>query len=127
MQTWNKGKPADRVAWGTGRMAFLAHLAAITNLIDAGCPTTAIYEQLKHSLAGLSYNQFSFHVRKHFGSTSKQVGRKRTMTRPSIDSAATKSVVTLARRTTNYDRPTSTEEPIKFIPGPRMPNPKDIY
>jgi hypothetical protein len=46
---------------GVGRVAFIAHLAAITAELDAGWPIKAVYENRKDRL-GMSYAQFTRYV-----------------------------------------------------------------
>jgi hypothetical protein len=57
------GKPA-RLPWGTGRIALLARLNAITSDLAAGWPMTAIYKRHMAGL-GISYSGFCKLVRRH--------------------------------------------------------------
>ena len=57
------GKPS-RVPWGTGRIALLARLDAITLDLAAGWPMTAIYKRHMAGL-GISYSGFCKLVRRH--------------------------------------------------------------
>ena len=54
---------SERVAWGTGRVVVRANLRTIQGLLDEGWPLTTVYQRVKNSLAGVSYRQFSEHVR----------------------------------------------------------------
>ena len=46
---------------GIGRVAFLAHRAAIQQAVDEGWPLTAIYEKYKSELS-ITYSQFARYV-----------------------------------------------------------------
>ena|GEM_PF-2851221 len=54
----------NRLAWGVGRIFFMAHFERIQKLVDAGYSNLAIYQKLEGKLGGLSYSQFSHHIRK---------------------------------------------------------------
>jgi hypothetical protein len=53
--------PDRRRMKGVGRVAFIAHLAEITEELDAGWPIKAVYENLEERL-GMSYAQFTRYV-----------------------------------------------------------------
>ena len=50
-----------RVAWGLGRIIFLAYAERIQKLLEAGYSHLAIYQKYEAKLGGLSYSQFSHH------------------------------------------------------------------
>lgn len=53
-----------RVPWGIGRIIFLAHAERIQKLLEAGYSHLSIYQKYEAKLGGLSYSQFSHHIRK---------------------------------------------------------------
>lgn len=55
------------VAWGEGRIAFLAHKADIEEKINLGWPLAKIYRDFEGKLLGLSYPGFSRAVRQYLG------------------------------------------------------------
>jgi hypothetical protein len=67
-----RSQPSVRISWGTGRVSFKKHLPFIQQQIESGSPLTAVYERIKESLAGMSYNAFTYHARKHFASAVVQ-------------------------------------------------------
>lgn len=101
---------SDRVAWGAGRVAFRANLPTIQDQLNAGWATSTVYRRIQSSLAGLSYRAFTKHVRKQFGPATKLATTKHQ--------AATAPVV---------EKPKALGQPQQFRPGPRIPDPKDLY
>ena len=93
----NKGK----VAWGMGRVIFLANVEQIHQLWIAGYTNTSIYQKLHKKLGGLSYSQFSHHLRKRFSEPSKTTQPSQGVYRPA----------SLAR----------------YRQGPTTPNPTTLY
>ncbi len=65
-----------RVAWGTGRIVVRANLSTIQDLLADGWPMTTIYQRLIDSLGGVSYRQFTEHVRGRLRSTVKRATKK---------------------------------------------------
>jgi len=51
--------------WGSGRVAFLVHLAQVQAEVSAGWSLTAIYDKRKDELSGLQYRQFIRYVRRY--------------------------------------------------------------
>ncbi|MGI0086078.1 MAG: hypothetical protein ACREBQ_13445 [Nitrososphaerales archaeon] len=122
-------KHVDRVAWGVARVAFLANLPTIQEQLNAGWPMSATYQRAKSSLGGMSYRAFTKLVGKYFGPTLRQPIRKYEAAKQIISSAATASVVAsqAQRGSVNDEKPRDPGRPARFRPGPRIPNPKDIY
>jgi hypothetical protein len=120
---------SDRVAWGTGRVAFRANLPTIQDMLAAGWPMSTVYQRVKGSLAGVSYRQFTTHVRKHFHSARRQPGRTYEARTDFIESAETAPAVKVPehRRSANDEKPKATGRAAKFQPGPRVPDPKQLY
>ena len=70
-QHTDEKKSENRLAWGRGRMAFMAQQARIAKMLGEGWPQTMIYKELEPHLNGLSYSQFSMHIRKNILKTQK--------------------------------------------------------
>ena len=142
-------KRFDRVAWGAGRIAFNSHLPFIQKQIDAGWPMTAVYKQIKDSLAGMSYNLFTYHARKHFTSTSGQCRKKREAFKGFAESADRVSHIEplVERGSANDEKPQTPEQhptiarknesPTSkfrstsafrgFVPGPKVPDLNELF
>jgi len=139
---------SERVAWGTGRVVVRANLRAIQGLLDEGWPLTTVYQRVKNSLAGVSYRQFSEHVRRHLRSTSKQPTKKQAPTQSNVLAQTTSIVESSAQRgSANGEKPqtpeqtatiarrdesqtkkiTSTSAFRGFEPGPKVPDLKDLF
>jgi len=97
-----------RIAWGLGRVAFLASLEKIREEVNGGWPLSQIYKKHEKSLAGMSYPQFTRHVRKHI-----RAGHPRTVEKSEKrETVKTKGM---------------TVEPKQFKPSPKVPNPADLF
>ncbi len=119
---------SERVAWGTGRVVVRANLRVIQGLLEEGWPLTTVYQRVKNSLAGVSYRQFSEHVRRHLRSTSKQPMKKHAPPQSNVLAQTTSIVESSAQRgTANGEKPKPSGQSAIFRPGPRIPDPKDIY
>jgi hypothetical protein len=101
---------SDRVAWGAGRVAFRANLPTIQDELNAGWPMSTVYRRIQSSLAGLSYRAFTKLASKHCRPATKLATKQYHV--------ATAPVV---------EKPKPFGEPQKFRPGPRIPDPKDLY
>ncbi len=106
----DQGNRSERVAWGAGRVAFRANLPTIRDQLNAGWPMSTVYRRIQSSLAGLSYRAFTKLVSKQF--------------RPATKLATTKHQAATAQV---GEKPKALGEPPKFRPGPRIPDPKDLY
>lgn len=121
---------SERIAWGAGRIAFRSRLSFIQQQVEAGSPLTAIYEQIKDSLAGMSYNAFTYHARKHLAIAVKQRRKGYDPVQESVVSFApftrieSSSIQKGSASKTNINTP---GKPAKFRPGPRVPDPRDLY
>jgi len=103
------GKNKGRIPWGTGRIYFLAHKDTIEALMLQGWPLKHIYSHLATQLNGLSYPMFTLHVKRFLGSSK--------FTTPTLQTPSTEI------QTTTKPAPIA-----KFYrPGPRIPDPKDLY
>ena len=112
---------SGRIAWGTGRIAFNAHWPFIQQQIDAGCPMTAVYKQIHDSLAGMSYNVFTYHARKRFTPTAKNWRmryRRSSSAQTSINADNNQSQTTGAISTSVFRG---------FVPGPKVPNLDELF
>lgn len=120
---------SERVAWGTGRVAFRANLPTIEKLLDDGWPMTAVYQRVKDSLAGLSYNQFTYHVRQQFPSGHKRRETKQNASKPSLQTDEAISVTETAMEGLAHDEKpkAAAGKPSKFQPGPKLPDPSKLY
>jgi len=123
-----KGR-SKRVAWGTGRVVVRANLSAIQDLLADGWPLTTIYQRLKDSLGGVSYRQFAEHVRTQLRSKAEHATKERHAIGVMDSTNETASVGTSLVQKWIADRKKSENpgRPAKFQPGPRIPDPKDIY
>jgi Family of unknown function (DUF5338) len=108
-------KEKSRLEWGSGRVAFLAHQEQIRQMITAGHPQRHIYNQLEKELGGLSYSQFSWHVRK------KLLDQK---TVPVL--APDEPVKAEPERAHEKPKKPGTGT-TRFKPGPRVPDPSQLY
>ena len=120
---------STRTAWGKARIAFRANRLAIKELLDADWPLTTIYQQAQDSLAGVSYSQFTFLVRKNFPSISQRRGGNDKPTSQSIASTEISSDIRspIQRESAKNEKPSAPGSPAKFKPGPRLPDPKLLY
>jgi hypothetical protein len=120
---------STRTAWGKARIAFRANRLAIKELLDADWPLTTIYQQAQDSLAGVSYSQFTFLVRKNFPSISQRRGGNDKPSSQSIASTEMSSDIRspIQREAAKNDKPSAPGSPAKFKPGPRLPDPKLLY
>jgi hypothetical protein len=114
-----------RVAWGTGRVVVRANLSEIQELLATGWPLTTVFRRMNGSLGGVSYRQFAEHVRRELRSNAKDT-TKEQRTIGDMDSTNEKASL-VQQRLANRERSENPGRPAKFQPGPRVPNPKDIY
>src|SRR6185437_3341939 len=123
------GRPRKRVAWGVGRVVFRAKLANIQDQLNAGWPMSTIYHRLEDSLAGLSYRAFTKLVNKYCGSSHRPTIRRTetlaSSAQPHLVSQITQPSAPQGR--SNGKNITAPGKPTRFQPGPRNPNPADIY
>ena len=118
-----------RVAWGAGRVAFRASLADIQDQLNAGWPMSTVHRRLQGSLAGLSYRGFVKLAAKYLSSAPKQRTRKNDVTNQSAQSAGLARIAEpiTVREQTNDNKTITPGKPAKFRPGPRIPDPRDLY
>jgi hypothetical protein len=118
-----------RVAWGTGRIVVRANLSTIQDLLADGWPMTTIYQRLIDSLGGVSYRQFTEHVRGRLRFTVKQATKKQHAIGVVDSTNEAASVGTSPLRTwiANREKSENPQRLAKFQPGPRVPDPKDLY
>lgn len=116
---------SQRLHWGIGRVAMYANLETIKDRLGQGYPKTLIYNELKDRLGGLSYSQFVAHVRKmsaDSGSIPKNFSQKIDEPETTINKG-----FNLDERGKHEKRKTSAGKPSKFTPGPRIPDPSQLY
>lgn len=115
-------KPSsNRKAWGTGRVVIRAHLPTIQKMLADGHPLTAIYQHIKESLAGLSYNAFTYQARKHF--QDSEPNTKKTGTKPP---AETPLLNNTSLETELPTKPAANLFP-NYQPGPKEPDIKELF
>jgi len=112
-----ENKSESRLPWGMGRIAFTAQRERIEAMLSQGYPKTMIYSELEPHLNGLSYTQFNTLIRKKIGG--------------SIPRQSNKSVIPQENREEKAHEENSNDKPIsttkKYQPGPRIPNPSELY
>lgn len=69
----------EKKPWGSARVPFVTNLKTIQERIEIGQPLSQIHSEFQDRLEGMSYDQFTYYVRKYL----KQK-------KPSIDRAASK-------------------------------------
>ena len=100
------------VAWGEGRIAFLAHKADIQEKINLGWPLAKIYRDFQDRLIGLSYPGFSRAVREYLG-----------VSKPRNTKATIPAMATLEKKEISQ----KTAPPMSFFQkGDREPNPDNL-
>lgn len=119
----------ERVAWGAGRVVFRANLADIQVQLNEGWPMSTVYHRLRNSLGGLSYRAFTKLVNQHFRQAPKQVIRDyETISQGSESDGLARIGESATRRAQANDKKTNTSgRSAKFRPGPRIPDPRDLY
>ena len=122
--TKDKKNTENRLAWGRGRMAFIAQQEHIAKMIAEGWPQTMIYKELEPHLNGLSYSQFSVHIRKNI-LNSQKVGASR----PEPGATATAIPVPDTPMKPSTMESTSIKKAgfKSFVPGPKDPDPKELW
>lgn len=103
---------SNRIHWGVGRVAFHANQSEIEKLLQAGWSVTQVHVQLKNSLGGLSYRQFADYVSRKLPDAQPWRQRAPGTARSWRAEASRASATLLAKH---------------FIPGPRVPDLKDLY
>jgi len=102
---------SKRAMWGDGRIIFAAHAEIILQLIACGWSIRKIHQEYNDTLSGLSYQQLAYYLQKE-----KQKVQSQQTT--STEQAIQKSPLAKSRDS----------EPVKrFRPGPRMPDPQQLY
>jgi hypothetical protein len=109
-------KPSsNRKAWGTGRVAVRAHLPTIQKMLADGHPLTVVYQHIKDSLAGLSYNAFTYQTRKHFQDTKQKTPSFETLSATNESPKTEPPPKQAANLFPNYQ------------PGPKEPDIKELF
>lgn len=123
-QTTDEKKAENRLAWGRGRMAFIAQQERIARMLADGWPQTMIYKELEPHLNGLSYSQFSVHIRKNILKTQKTGA-----SRPEPSASTTTSQAAQVPVKPNTMEPAALKKTgfKSFVPGPKDPDPKDLW
>lgn len=119
-QTPEQKLNTERAAWGDGRIAYAAHASRIQQLMTQGWPLKKIYRELQDQLTGLSYQQFTYHVRKQTPKTAT----------PPILAADTRDISqpeTIERGMDEQKQESSRTTGKRFTPGPRIPDPSQLY
>ena len=105
---------ANRLHWGTGRLAFLAHQETIKQMLALGHTQLAIYSALEQNLNGLSYSQFSQHVRTYIIQT------------PAKLKAMAKERIVVPQQNQPRNLPMKNFFP-SFEPGPKVPDLNELW
>ena len=124
-QHTDEKKSENRLAWGRGRMAFMAQQTRITKMLAEGWPQTMIYKELEPHLNGLSYSQFSMHIRKNILKTQK-TGASRPQSTP-IPEQAQQTLPEPMKAIETDLAPTQKPGFKSFVPGPKDPDPKELW
>lgn len=95
---------SSRALWGDGRILYAVYAAQIRELIALEWPIRKIHHHLNLTATGLTYQQLAYYLKKE--------QRKNHLT-------DTPNTPKLENKT-----PDSTK---KFRPGPRLPDPKELY
>jgi len=105
----SKADQNHRLAWGVGRIFFMAHVEKVQKLVDAGYSNLSIYQKLEGKLGGLSYSQFSHHVRKRIIEPRRHVPLPAPPPKPA-------------------EKPETNVKagPIRFQRGPSLPNGNEL-
>jgi hypothetical protein len=112
----------DRAPWGEGRIAYAAHAQRIELFITQGWPLKKIYRELESQLNGLSYQQFTYHVRR------QEKRKKPTPTQNKITSPIEdQDRLTPGGEDEQTQTPKRAGKPTRFQPGPRIPDPSQLY
>ncbi len=119
-QTPEQKPGVERAAWGDGRIAYAAHANRIQQLMTQGWPLKKIYRELEDQLTGLSYQQFTYHVR-------KQTPKTAASPIPAVDTRDISQPETIERGTDEQKQEPSRATGKRFIPGPRIPDPSQLY
>ena len=110
-----------RAAWGEGRIAFAANAEQIRERMNSGWPLKKIYRELESALGGLSYQQFAYHIRRQKPKTTAQTGSSS----PSPATVETPVPPSLERGL--HEKPKAPGQTTRFKPGPRIPDPTQLY
>lgn len=112
----------ERAAWGEGRIAYAAHAQRIEQFITQGWPLKKIYRELESHLNGLSYQQFTYHVRRQNHKSSSSPSQ-RGIASPIED----QDRLTPGEEDEQIQTPKRVGKPARFQPGPRIPDPSQLY
>lgn len=121
-QTADENKAENRLAWGRGRMAFVAQQERIAKMLAEGWPQTLIYKELEPHLNGLSYSQFSVHIRKNILKNQKTAA-----SRPEPGTVISTAPSEPVKPAISEAEPVPKRSFKSFIPGPKDPDPKDLW
>lgn len=98
-----------RTQWGKARVLFLANLERVKAVVDEGWPLAHIYRENQNTLDTMSYGQF-YHWARRYLSDEPPPARREKTPKPAASKPA---------------RPV--KEPKGFVPGPRVPDPDDLF
>jgi|GEM_PF-2998977 len=116
---------AERAAWGEGRIAYAAHASHIQQLIAQKWPLIKIYRELESQLLGLSYQQFTYHVRRQ---TPKTAPAPRAQDdNGSVSAPEQSQTLETIERNQDEQNKTPNRTGKRFVPGPRVPDPSQLY
>jgi hypothetical protein len=96
---------SSRSYWGDGRIIYAVFKEQIQELIALEWSMSRIYQHLNLSSNGLTYQQLTYYLKKEQQQNSRQKEKSDTLK--------------LANKSPGQEK--------KFIPGPRLPDPKQIY
>lgn len=114
----------SRAAWGDGRIVFAAHAKRIQEYMDSGWPLKKIYRELENQLTGLSYQQFAYHVRKQNKAKNPTAVTESGMN-PTIETPLKQEI--RGQEDEQNQESSRSGKPSRFIPGPRIPDPSQLY
>jgi hypothetical protein len=110
-----KSKTPTRADWGSGRIAYAAHAQVIQDLLAKHWPLAKIYRELESQLGDLSYHQFVHHVRRN----QLKAPEKEAVKPITSNLERGKDETPENRR--------SSAQPTRYRPGPKVPDPNELY
>lgn len=110
----DKETATKRLQWAKGRMAFVAQQDRIREMLAAGDSQLGVYRILQPHLNGLSYSQFSHHVR-------TCILLVRAKLKP-----VTKGRIVVPQQNQRTDLPRKNFFP-SFEPGPKVPDLNELF
>jgi len=73
---------SEKKPWGSARVPFMTNLKTIQERIEVGHPLSQVHAELQDKLGGMSYDQFTYYVRKYLKSKKPSIHRESTKPLP---------------------------------------------